>query len=279
MSGVTEVRLYRNTVDEVPAEYTDVTAAVLNSSTKNHATGVKRYLDGVTTVSGLDPGTNYFWVELIDARGNTAGPQPAGYVRTRNEILDTKIVDHGYNIVAEGDTIKFNGSNSYARFVDIGEEGVDYGEYVRSGTWSMTFWIKPLVDPSEEIRFLVLRQYGIGITHITNVNLGSLTLTQTAFDLAKNTWHFFALSVDEHQWTMHKSINGLPLESAYIGEWNISSMASDRMFIGANNDGASRPSSWNPAWWDGYATKVTIDDRPLTWEEVTAIYNATNPVD
>jgi hypothetical protein len=40
MSGVTEVRLYRNTVDEVPAEYTNVTAAVLNSSLKDHATGV-----------------------------------------------------------------------------------------------------------------------------------------------------------------------------------------------------------------------------------------------
>jgi hypothetical protein len=82
MSGVTEVRLYRKTVDEVPAEYTNVTAVVLISSTKNHATGVKRYLDGVTTVSGLDPGTNYFWVELIDTRGNTAGPQPAGSYTT-----------------------------------------------------------------------------------------------------------------------------------------------------------------------------------------------------
>jgi predicted phage tail protein len=78
MSGVTEVRLYRNTIDTVPTNYNNVTAAVLNSSTKNHATGVKRYLDGVTTVSGLDPGTTYyFWVELIDARGNTAGPQSA----------------------------------------------------------------------------------------------------------------------------------------------------------------------------------------------------------
>jgi hypothetical protein len=34
MSGVTEVRLDRNTVDEVPLEYTNVTAAVLNSSLK-----------------------------------------------------------------------------------------------------------------------------------------------------------------------------------------------------------------------------------------------------
>jgi hypothetical protein len=40
MSGITEVRLYRNTVDEIPAEYINVTAAVLNSSTKNHATGI-----------------------------------------------------------------------------------------------------------------------------------------------------------------------------------------------------------------------------------------------
>jgi hypothetical protein len=35
-------------------------------------------LDGVTTADGLAGGTNYFWVELIDARGNTAGPQPVG---------------------------------------------------------------------------------------------------------------------------------------------------------------------------------------------------------
>jgi hypothetical protein len=35
-------------------------------------------LDGAATVSGLDPGTHYFWVELIDVRGNTAWPQPAG---------------------------------------------------------------------------------------------------------------------------------------------------------------------------------------------------------
>ena len=59
MSGVTEVRLYRNTIDMVPTSYTNVTAAVLNSSTKNHATGVKRYLDGVTTVDGLAGGTTY----------------------------------------------------------------------------------------------------------------------------------------------------------------------------------------------------------------------------
>jgi hypothetical protein len=105
---------------------------VLNSLTKNHATGVKLYLDGVTTVNVLEGLIHYFWVELIDARGNTAGPQPVGDVRIRNEILDTKLADHGNNIVAEGDMILFNGSNSYARFADIGEEGVDYGEYVRS---------------------------------------------------------------------------------------------------------------------------------------------------
>jgi hypothetical protein len=115
MSGVTEVRLYRNTVNEVPLEYTNVTAAVLNSSLKNHATGVKRYLDGVTTVGGLEGGIHYFWVELIDARGNTAGPQPVGDVRIRNELLDTKLVDHGNNIVAEGGMILFNGSNSYTQ--------------------------------------------------------------------------------------------------------------------------------------------------------------------
>jgi hypothetical protein len=82
MSGVTEVRLYRNTVDEVPLEYTNVATAVLNSSFKDLATGVKRYLDAVTTVSGLDPGTHYFCVELIDACGNTAGQKHVGSCTT-----------------------------------------------------------------------------------------------------------------------------------------------------------------------------------------------------
>jgi hypothetical protein len=89
MSGVTEVRLYRNTVDEVPAEYTNVTAAVLNSSLKDHTTGIKRYLDGVATVNGLACGITYcFWVELIDARGNTAGPQPIGSHTTESIPAD-----------------------------------------------------------------------------------------------------------------------------------------------------------------------------------------------
>jgi hypothetical protein len=69
----------------------------------------------------------------------------------------------------------------------------------------------------------------------------------------------------------------LALESTYLGEWNISSMASNRMFIGVNNDGRSGPNPSSPRWWNGYATKITIDNRPLTGEEVTAIYNATNP--
>jgi hypothetical protein len=201
MSGFTEVRHYRNTVDEVPAEYTNVTAAVLNSSTKNHATGVKRYLDGVTTVSGLGGGTHYFWVELIDARGDTGGAQPVGHVHIRHD-LDMKLVDHGNNIVAEADLVLFNGSNSYARFADIGEAGVDYCEFVRSGTWSMTFWIKPLVDPSEEIRFLVMRELDVGLVILSNKQLVSFAFDDIGFNLTKDAWYFFALSVDDYRWTI-----------------------------------------------------------------------------
>jgi predicted KAP-like P-loop ATPase len=95
MSGVTEVRLYRNTVDAVPADYANVTAAVLKSAATDHGTGIKRYLDGAATVGPLEGGTHYFWVELIDARGNTAGPQPVGDVRIRHNILDANLVDHG----------------------------------------------------------------------------------------------------------------------------------------------------------------------------------------
>jgi hypothetical protein len=78
MSGVTEVRLYRN-IDAVPADYTDVTADVLDWAVTYHEVGIERYRDGAATVSGLGGGTtNYFRMEVIDACGNTAGPQPAG---------------------------------------------------------------------------------------------------------------------------------------------------------------------------------------------------------
>jgi hypothetical protein len=82
MSGVTEVRLYRFTVGTVLAEYTNITATVINSWLKDHATGINRYLDAIVTVYGLSGGTTYYlWDELIDARGNTAEPQPIGATR------------------------------------------------------------------------------------------------------------------------------------------------------------------------------------------------------
>jgi hypothetical protein len=59
MSGVTEVRLYHNTDDTVPAEYTNVTAAMLSSSLHDHATGIKPYIDGVATLGGLAGITTY----------------------------------------------------------------------------------------------------------------------------------------------------------------------------------------------------------------------------
>jgi hypothetical protein len=281
MSGVTEVRLYCNTIDTVPTNYTNVTAAVLNSSTKDHATGVKRNLDGAATVSGLDPGTNYFWVELVDARGNTAGPQSIGHVRIRHNI-DTKLVEHGNNIVAEGDMVLFSGSNSCARFADIAEEGGGYGEFVRSGTWSMTFWIIPLVDLSGEIRFLVLRELDVGLLIHSNKQLYSNVFNEPQLSLTENTWYFFALSVDDYRWAMHTNANeppgGCALVSTSLGEWNNSSLDSNTMFIGANNGrGASPDCSRLARFWDGYATKVTIDDRRLNRDEATAIYNLSKP--
>ena len=85
------------------------------------------------------------------------------------------------------------------------------------------------------------------------------------------------MSVDDHHWTMHTSINGLAFTTTYLGEWNISSMESNQMFFGVNNGGGTVPYGPFAFWWDGYARKVTIDNRPLTGEEVTAIYNSTNP--
>jgi hypothetical protein len=77
--------------------------------------------------------------------------------------------------------------------------------------------------------------------------------------------------------TMHTNANGSVLVSTSLGEWNNSSLDSYRMFIGANNGWGTTTDSRLARFWDGYATKVTIDDRPLTGEEATAIYNSTNP--
>jgi hypothetical protein len=225
--------------------------------------------------------TYYFWVELIDARGNTAGPQPIGHVRIRHSI-DTKLVDHGNNIVAEGDTIKFNGSNSYTRFADIAEAGVDYGEFIRSGSWSMTFWIKSLVDPSDERRFISIRRNNDGMVFISNQLIASWGAPDKEISLEKNTWYFFALSAVDHQWVVHTSADdpfGPGLATSSLGRWDASGVESNRMFIGINNGWGTHPDPFNPFPWDGYATKITIYDRPLTGEEATGIYNSSSPVD
>jgi hypothetical protein len=83
MSGVTKVRLYRNTIHNVLENFINITAAVLNSSTKDHTTGMEMFLDGVATVDGHQGDITYcFWVEVIDTRGNTSGPHMIGSLTT-----------------------------------------------------------------------------------------------------------------------------------------------------------------------------------------------------
>jgi hypothetical protein len=231
MSGVAEVR---NTINTAPTHYTNVTAAVLKSSTKDHAKGIKWYLDGVATVDGLTGGTSYcFWVELLDARGKMAEPQPVGHVRIRQNV-DTKLVDYGNNIVADGDMTIFNGPNSYTNFAEIAEAGVDYGEFVRSGTWSMTLWIKPLVDSFDERRFLSIKKEELGLIFLSHKPLCTFK-NGVPLNLTKDAWYLFALSVDDHQRTIHTSANGSAFISTTLGEWNISSTESNMIFIGAND--------------------------------------------
>jgi hypothetical protein len=202
-------------------------------------------------------------------------PSPASDTKV-SDIVDANLVEYGNNIVAEGDTVKFNGSSSYTRFADIGDDGVDYGQFVRSGTWSMTFWIKPMVDTSQEIRFLVLRRSAdVDVFMITNKGLFTSNFGDTQLSLTENTWHFFTLSVEDHHWTIHTSINGSGLTSTFLGEWNISSMASNQMFFGVNNGGGTVPYGPFAFWWDGYASNITIHDHPLTAGEAKAIHAST----
>jgi hypothetical protein len=125
----------------------------------------------------------------------------------------------------------------------------------------------------------VFRKEDLGLITVANTGLHAFHLNGLQISLTENTWHFFALSVDEHHWTMHASTNGSALVSTYLGdEWNISSMESNRMFIGVNKGWGTNPYR-DGYWWDGYTTKDTMDDRPVTGEEATAIYNSSNPTD
>eukprot|EP00873_Tetraselmis_striata_P039772 jgi/Tetstr1/460036/TSEL_005356.t1 len=85
MSGFSEIRLYQNTTNTVPTgTYTVVTSDFIDSATATIAQNASyEYEDGQKTVSGLSPGTAYwFWVELIDSAGNSSGIQPIGSQET-----------------------------------------------------------------------------------------------------------------------------------------------------------------------------------------------------
>eukprot|EP00873_Tetraselmis_striata_P001689 jgi/Tetstr1/421953/TSEL_012852.t1 len=85
MSGFSEIRLYQNTANTVPTgTYTVVTSDFIDSATATIAQNASyAYEDGVKTVSGLSPGTTYwFWVEFIDSAGNSSGIQPIGSQET-----------------------------------------------------------------------------------------------------------------------------------------------------------------------------------------------------
>jgi hypothetical protein len=173
MSDVGEIRLYHNTVDSVPAGYTDITNDVITSSTKtNEECGIKRYLNGVAALNGLRGATIYYlWVELIDSRGNSSGPLSIGVCTTTARLItDANMVQYGNNIVQEGDFMRFNGNNSYVRFADMTPSWVDYGNYVRSGSWCMTFWIKSITGANDR-KLLSLRQENIGFFSFKRSNI------------------------------------------------------------------------------------------------------------
>jgi hypothetical protein len=131
----------------------------------------QQYVNAVTRVVGLAPGTTYhFSLETVDDGGTTSGPKAIGtyttpvdvkFVPTPGMSMDAHMMQYWGNITQDGDLLRFNGSDSYVRFADMEASGVDFGTHLQSASFSMTFWTKPVTN--DEARFFVVRKPDIGI--------------------------------------------------------------------------------------------------------------------
>jgi hypothetical protein len=85
-------------------------------------------------------------------------------------------------------------------------------------------------------------------------------------------WDFCAIYVDNHIWTLHTTKTATPgsLVTFNLGNWDVSSLDPERMFIGGNAYWDTIPYD---RMWGGYTSKFTICDRPLTVDEVGTIYD------
>jgi hypothetical protein len=184
--------------------------------------------------------------------------------------MDAHMLQYGNNIVQEGPYLKYNRNDSYVRLADMTASGIDYGAFVRSGTWSMTLWLKPSTAGSNS-RLISFRQEGLGFLIIDDDTLnwqGNRLIEEPSVDM----WDFYGISVDNHVWTIHTSKTATPgsLVTLNLGNWDLSSLDRERMVIGGNAYWGTIPDN---RMWGGYTSKFTCTDHPLTSLEVEAIYN------
>lgn len=158
MSGFSEIRLYQNTTSSIPVGvYTDVTADVIGSAMPmSLGPTLYDYDNAIKTVTGLAPGTQYwFWIELIDAEGNSGGIQPLGSHTTTAAVSDDVWLFYSAGAVGA------SGYHCINQFYYSGSAGT-------GGTYSLNYAHVTLYDVGEEKG--VLPENGDGSVSDTPVN-------------------------------------------------------------------------------------------------------------
>jgi hypothetical protein len=245
--------------------------------------------------AGMDQYTDaYFWVRATDASGNVMEAVPwenasPVFVGAR---LEKELADANDQLVLNRDVLYFKGVNesegeddnngTHVTFQDWGER---YPVWIQSGTWSMSFWIKPdrdappdddSFDPDiddRDMRFLEIRAPGDD-PNFMNVDNRFTTLDNQGegiytTNLVKGEWYFYAITATSDRITIYS--NAGPDESgedyspkAFLTanpppkDMNFSGMTGEDMIVGSKFSQSTQ--------WIGWATKIYFSNRsiPLT---------------
>lgn len=188
--------------------------------------------------------------------------------------MDDDILQYGENVVLDlnTDTLQYNGIDSYA---DIGTlstlSGTDYGSYIQSNIWSLSFWAKPTngtvlsIVHNDNLKFITIDREGV--EHLSDTGPEMIVNEWGMYQ-----WDFYTLSVNAGKVTLYTTRTAPygSLATFELNDMDLSGTDMGKIIIGGSN--GTDPAPPDDFFLDGQSYKYTLYDQPFTRSDAMIKY-------
>lgn len=273
---------------EVKTQQPSISQVILNSTTGENISSdnLTAYFINVSDPQGDDVKNITNWrldgtsVAVLNMPFEATGSQSSVAKDYSDSGFDGNVTNAVFNATGGHDGRGAYGFNGVDAYIDVGDNKFS------SNTGMITAWIyvdaysggeDPIFQQGQVnsdtngMRFLLRDTVNISLVHDKRACGGSLDAIQTATPVSTGAWHFIALGSDGSDYIIY--LDGSPVSySTWLGSPDGDWFAD--LCAGTLSDFIGRwKRSSNDEYFNGTIDEFMIWDRPLSQEQITALYN------